>query len=74
MIGVDSSFAKAALGPALLVLAAGVVLALPMSLSARPLHIAKVALFATFGLSLAALVCGQSLPREPVLNGNARPA
>jgi len=59
------------LGPALFVLAAGVVLALPMSLSARPVHVAKVALFATFGLSLAALLCGQSLPREPVMNGNA---
>jgi hypothetical protein len=41
-----------------------------MRLSTRPVHTAKVALFATFGVSLAALLCGQSLPREPVM-GNA---
>lgn len=71
LIGVDSSFVKAALGPALFVLAAGVVLALPMRLSTQPVHIAKVALLATLGVSLAALLCGQSLPRHLVVNGNA---
>ena len=59
------------LAPALVPLAAGLLLAIPVGLTSpeRAFQVSKVGLLTTVGISISALLCGFILPREPVANG-----